>query len=121
IEITLPIVEQNVVRASSQMVTYPLEKRMFGLWHFIIAQRVKTIQIVNWAGVLSSQEFAVRIGPLIFARASDVERAGRDHGQQHMLVDRELVFASVVAMECLAKPVREAQIDRRHSLAKDSA
>ena len=61
--------------------------------------------------MVAGEEFAVRIGMVIFFRAGDVNGAGRGQGDEHVLVDREVTFTAIVLVEVVAEPVGEAGVD----------
>ena len=63
------------------------------------------------SGVDAGEELASRVGPEVFGGAGDVDRAGGCQGNEHVLIDRQLLLAAVVASKPVAEPVREPRVD----------
>ena len=82
------------------------------------AKTVGSEQSVDGIGVKSGEEFALGIGPQVFACASDVNGTRRDERDEFMLVDRQLVDFVAVFVEFLRKPVRERRVDTVDAFAK---
>ena len=67
--------------------------------HALLAQ-----QLPDLGGCTGAEELRRRVGTMILFGAGNIEKARRDHSQQHMLVVGQLVFLADVFLELLAAP-----------------
>ena len=113
----LPVVRFDGVAAGSDVVAdVAVEQRLVGRRQFGGAQRFFAEQLVHRTGVVCGLKFTVRISPRVRRAAGDINRAGRDERQQHVLIDRQIVFVIVELAGVDAEPVREA-VELGHRLA----
>ncbi len=98
-----------------------VEQRGVVCWPLCDTQTRLTQKLIDRFGVDAGEEFAFGVSPGIFAGTGNVERAGGDQCQQHVLIDWHFVFLVVVLFVILAKPVRETIVDRLDGFANFAA
>ena len=76
---------------------------------------------VNWFGVFPGEEFAVGVGPAVTFGAANVNRAGGEEGDEHVLIDGEGCFVVVVLLEVVVEPVWEGGVDAFDGFAEGAA
>ena len=104
----LEVVGLDGVAAGADLVAdVAVKQRLIGWREFGGAERFFAEQSVNGAGVVGGLKLAVRIGPRVCRAACNVNRAGRDEREEHVLIHREIVLAFVELTSVDAEPVRE--------------
>lgn len=104
-EVLFPVESGNVVNAAADMVPDGVADWLVNLGHGADIQAGAIQEAIHRVGMKCREEFAMRIGPTIFLGAGHVERAGRNEGEQHVLIHGQLGFASIVLFERAAEPM----------------
>ena len=103
--------------AAADVVADPALHRLVDRGHLVGGQAVAAEQTVDRVGGLGGEEFAAGVAPAVLHRAGDVERARGNERQQQVLVERQIVLGVVIAVEVVAKPVREGFVDMADGFA----
>src|SRR5690242_6669087 len=88
-----PVESFDGMAAFPEMVTYVgLDDGLANRGRRLYFQAFLSEQAIDGARVVSAQVFASRVGPLILDGAGDIERPRRDAGQEHVLIDRQIIL-----------------------------
>src|SRR5690606_5382315 len=75
--------------------------------HFARTQSFVPVKCVDGFSIDSAEKFAFRICPKIFCCACNIARPWRNQGQQHVLVEREIIHSPCERLVYTAKPMRK--------------
>ena len=111
---TVPIIFGHIVLPGSYVVSDRTHDRLAHTGHFVGSESVCAEQSVDRRGMFAAEKFAARVGPQILFRARNIYRSGRDERDEHMLIDRQLIFVAIVFPEVAAEPVGKTCVDPLH-------
>ena len=85
--------------------------------HRSVGKAVRAEETIDGVGVPDGEELAPRVCPTVLRSAGNIDGSGRDKCDQHMLIDRQLVFPVVELFIVATKPVREIAINPSNTLS----
>lgn len=84
------------------------EDGYIGVRPLVLGEARKAEEMVGRFGLGKAEEFAVRVGPVIFGGAGDIEGTRGEAGEELVLIDREGVFIFAVGDGGGTKPMGES-------------
>ena len=108
VEELLPIVEVDGMGSAPFVETDSLSHRRFDSGPLFGTQTAFAKEALNRLGSFCGQKRATRVPPPVLLGGGDIDGAGRNQGDEHVPIDRQIIDALAEGGEIGIEPIREA-------------